>query len=150
MDKIAVESVFGYVEMALRENLKRLRQDKGLTQADLADKAGVRTASISSLEKGNGDPKLSTIYKIIEALECSPDALLMDIGSQSMSGVMKTMLERAENLPDRDLEIIADIIDTYCYTNGLASVFENGRRFTIVTKAGSGKDTKVLKERAKA
>ena len=142
--KIALRNILSDAEMAFPENLKRLRQDKGYTQADLAKHADLRVASISQLERGEGDPKLSTIYKLMDALECSADALLIDIQHVTLSGVMKTMLERAVQLPEREQSIIIDVIDTYCIQNGMNEVVSQGwRKFAVITES-SMKDKKVL------
>ena len=125
----------GYGEMAFGENLKRLRQDKGYTQVQLAKQAGLRVASVSQMERNEGDPKLSTIYKLMDSLECSADSLLLDLKHESLSKAMKTMLERAEKLPEREKRIVLDVIDTYCVSNGLNEVVEKGwKKFTIVTE----------------
>jgi transcriptional regulator with XRE-family HTH domain len=55
--------------MSLAENVKRLRRDKDWTQAQLAEATGLRIAHISEMEKGKGDPKLSTLYKLMRALQ---------------------------------------------------------------------------------
>lgn len=137
-----------YSLMAIGENLKRLRQDKGYTQYDLSKKSGVRIASISQIERNEGDPKLSTLYKLIDGLECSADALLLDINHISLNATMKTMLERAEQLPEREKTIIIDIIDTYCITNGFEQVVDQGwRKFAIITQ--ESKKDKVIDEISK-
>jgi len=142
--KVALKSEQECGTMSFSDNLKRLRQDKGFTQLDLARASGLRTASISQLERNEGDPKLSTIYKLMDALECSADALLLDINHLSLSGILKTMLERAEKLPEREKAIIIDVIDTYCITNGFNEVVDQGwRKFALITKDGM-KDQKVL------
>lgn len=144
--KITLQQQLSATAMSFGDNLRRLRSDKGFTQGDLAAKADLRIASISKLERDEGDPKLSTIYKLMDALECSADALMLDVNHVSLSGVLKTMLERAEKLPEREKHIIIDIIDTYCIQNGLSEVVDQGwRKFAIITK-GSMADKKILDE----
>ena len=143
---MTLHSNYGYGEMGFGENLKRLRNDKGFTQGDLAAKTGLRIATISQMERGEGDPKLSTIMKLMEGLDCSADALLLDLKHQSLSAVLKTMLERAQKLPEREQAIIIDVIDNYCITHGLSEVVDQGwRKFAIITKSGM-KEQKVLDE----
>lgn len=48
--------------------LRRLRQSKGLNLEDLSRLSGVGIATLSNLENGNRDPKLSTIFRILNAL----------------------------------------------------------------------------------
>ena len=55
------------------ENLKRLRARKYLTQRQLADKAGVSPDTIAKLETNRTEPRYITLYRLAEALECTPD-----------------------------------------------------------------------------
>ena len=43
--------------MALGENLRRLRKEKGWTQHELAERAGIKLTHISTLEKVESDPQ---------------------------------------------------------------------------------------------
>lgn len=49
--------------------IKRMRSKLGITQEELAKKAGVSQAYIAKLEGGQADPKLSTFRRIIVCLE---------------------------------------------------------------------------------
>ena len=51
------------------ENLRRLRKAAGLTQAELAKRAGVSQSLIARIEAGTVNPRLSTLRKILSALE---------------------------------------------------------------------------------
>lgn len=59
----------------LKRNLKRAkvfidaRQAKGLTQTQLAELVGMNQAEISRLEGEKGNPRLSTLNKICDALD---------------------------------------------------------------------------------
>jgi DNA-binding XRE family transcriptional regulator len=51
------------------EECKKLRRDRGLTQGQLAEKAGVRSvATIVNLEKGHCTPRTTTMAKIRKVL----------------------------------------------------------------------------------
>ena len=60
----------------LAMKLKALRDRRGLTQADLAKKAGVSPGYIARLETHRHDPKLSTLVKLAKALGVPVTALL--------------------------------------------------------------------------
>lgn len=66
--------------MDLREvfaaNLRRLRNDRGLAQDDLAYEAKVSRSYLSQLEKGAFYASLKTIGKLAEALNVEPAELL--------------------------------------------------------------------------
>jgi len=47
----------------------RLRIQRGLTQAQLAEKVGTRQPSIARLENGSSTPSMSFLYKIAKALD---------------------------------------------------------------------------------
>ncbi len=53
----------------LARRLKRLREHQGLTQAQLARKAGLTLGYIGRLEIGMHDPSLSTLRKLAKALK---------------------------------------------------------------------------------
>ena len=105
--------------MALNENIKRLRKDRGWTQLELAEAAGTRVALISELEKGKGDPKLSTLEKLMQAFECSPDALLMDRRKASTNALLQQALERGLTLDEAHKRILIHNIDMYCTAAGI-------------------------------
>ncbi len=60
----------------LAKNIKRLRQEKNMTQADLAEKLHVTRQTISSWERGNSTPDLELLPAIAEALGTDQTSLL--------------------------------------------------------------------------
>lgn len=103
--------------MALGDNLKRLRKESGLTQGDLSELCGIKLAHISKLERSESDPKLTTITKLIKALDCSADQLLFDKSCCSLNNWLKLSLEAAQTLPERDKATLIEIIDKYVLAN---------------------------------
>lgn len=60
----------------LSVNLLKLRAEKGLSQQELADKAGLTRAVYGDMERGDRIPKITTILKVAKALDCAPEKLL--------------------------------------------------------------------------
>jgi transcriptional regulator with XRE-family HTH domain len=60
----------------LSENLKALRELRGLTQAELGAKAGMGGASVSHFETGQRTPSLESLLRLADALDVTTDALL--------------------------------------------------------------------------
>jgi ribosome-binding protein aMBF1 (putative translation factor) len=56
-------------EFALIENLISARLAKKMTQAELAEKVGMKQAAIARLEGGDANPTYSTLSKIAKALD---------------------------------------------------------------------------------
>ena len=49
--------------------IRRVRKAQGLTQAELAKKAGVQQRTISKVENGQMNSELNTIFNILSALK---------------------------------------------------------------------------------
>ncbi|HEY7886212.1 MAG TPA: helix-turn-helix domain-containing protein [Cellvibrionaceae bacterium] len=115
-------------DVALGENIRRLRRDRGWTQGDLAENSGIRVGQISKLERNEADPKLDTLYKLMEALKCSPNALLSDVKKTSLDGLMEMALERAQQLPDEDKQVLLKLIDKYCIAVSMQGLVEDANK----------------------
>lgn len=113
------------VKVAIGDNLKRLRRDKRWTQGELAEASGVKVGQLSKIELNKADPKLETIYKIINALECSPNALLNDVGDLNLDGRLAMALERAQSLPEPEKNVLLDVIDKYCIAVSMQGLMDN-------------------------
>jgi transcriptional regulator with XRE-family HTH domain len=57
------------------DRLKALRIEQALTQAELADKAGVNAATVARLERNETEPHMPTVRKLAAALDVHPRAL---------------------------------------------------------------------------
>lgn len=56
--------------------LRNLRKAHGLTQEQLALAAGIERNYVSLMERGHNQPALKVLFKIADALACSPSELL--------------------------------------------------------------------------
>lgn len=57
--------------------LKELRQASGLSQEELAFKAGLHRTYISQLERGEKSPSLKTLQRLAKALGIKPSDILL-------------------------------------------------------------------------
>jgi transcriptional regulator with XRE-family HTH domain len=58
-------------------NLRPLREDRLLTQAELAERAGIALSSLVRIENDQVDPRFSSIRKLARALDVDPRELTM-------------------------------------------------------------------------
>ncbi|GIU29707.1 MULTISPECIES: cupin domain-containing protein [unclassified Shewanella] len=57
--------------MDIGESLKRVRKEKGLSQRELAKRAGVTNSTISMIEKNSVSPSVSSLKKVLSGLPMS-------------------------------------------------------------------------------
>jgi len=58
--------------------LKELREQAGLTQPQLAERAGLAKAGIANLEQGRTSPAWATVIALCKALAVTPDAFTQE------------------------------------------------------------------------
>jgi transcriptional regulator with XRE-family HTH domain len=59
-------------------NVWRIREERGLTQQQLAERAGLKQPRVAEIERSDANPTLLTISRIAHALGVTPDRLLLD------------------------------------------------------------------------
>lgn len=62
----------------LASNVMRIRNQRGMTQAQLAEAVGVAQPRIAEVERGDANPRLVTLAKIAHALGITLSELLED------------------------------------------------------------------------
>jgi transcriptional regulator with XRE-family HTH domain len=68
--------------MSLADTLKRLREGAGLSQADLAERAGLSLRSIQNWEQGHRLPKAAAVLALAGALKADVSALLAEVAGK--------------------------------------------------------------------
>ncbi|HWA25446.1 MAG TPA: helix-turn-helix transcriptional regulator [Lacunisphaera sp.] len=59
----------------LQTNLRRIRKEQGLTQAQLAESASVEYKAYQALEAGTANPTLKTLERLAKALKVHGEEL---------------------------------------------------------------------------
>lgn len=62
--------------MNVGENIRRIRESKGITQAWLAEQAGISQAMLCQIERGTKNPSLQVGKAIAEAVGCCIEDLV--------------------------------------------------------------------------
>jgi transcriptional regulator with XRE-family HTH domain len=113
--------------MPFAEKLSKIRKGKGLTQQEMAQKAGVGIAQIRRYEKGKSSPTLEVIKNIAKTLGVSADELIFDQGEGVASGRIldRELLEQFElisTLGPRDKEAIKTILESMIIKSRLEEI----------------------------
>ncbi|ARD66067.1 XRE family transcriptional regulator [Eubacterium limosum] len=64
--------------MAFKDRIKEARLNKKMTQEQLAQKIGVAKSTVTGYEKGNSEPNMLTVSKMMEALNVDANYLWQD------------------------------------------------------------------------
>lgn len=62
--------------MSIGENIRRIRNEKGLKQKYVAKNAGIGQPMLCQIEKGVKNPSIQTGKAIADILECTLDELM--------------------------------------------------------------------------
>ena len=64
------------IRQRLAQNLRRLRTEKGWSQEEYADRAGIHRTYISDIERGAQNPTIMIVEKLAQALDVKAAELI--------------------------------------------------------------------------
>jgi len=100
------------------DRLRKQREQKGLSQAELAEKAGLQVTAISHFETGGRSPSFDNLRKLADALAVTSDYLIGRSDQPELSAAAAGQLFRkAKNLSAADLEIVEEMNDLMAKRN---------------------------------
>ncbi len=115
------------------EIIKQLRKQAGLTQKQLAEKAGLSIASIQGYEQGKYTPKIETLSKIAKALDVSVESLFGGITIGFMTEYDLEKLDYYGLLGDENLRKINELFKLLNY-KGQDKAIEQVEMLTQIPK----------------
>ncbi len=87
------------------ERLRRTREDKGLSQGDLAHKTGLQPSAISHFESGRRSPSFDNLKRLADALAVTIDYLMGRESAPKTAGpVAQQLFRNFEQLSAEDQE----------------------------------------------
>ena len=92
------------------QRLRAARLERGLTQGDLAGKAGMPPASISHFESGTRKPSFANLRRLAQVLNASTDYLLGRVDDLGIGIATDPLYRDVEKLTDGDRELAKDFI----------------------------------------
>lgn len=80
-----IRAAYEALEPAYQVACRRI--ERGITQAELAERVGTKQSGISRLESGAQDPSIALLRRIAEALDCRLEVRLVPVDGQSAPDV---------------------------------------------------------------
>lgn len=102
------------IKKLLGARIKQLRQTKGLSQEQFAEKLGIATRTLCGIEIGKNFLTSNTLEKILEVLDITPQELFLVNHYQPREDLEQEIFETISKIKDREkIEIIYKIIKSF-------------------------------------
>ena len=92
------------------ERLTQIRKSKKLSQSDLADKLGIKTAAICHFEKGHRKPTFDHLLKLADVLGISSIDYLIGKEAARATSVTSRLVRDFERLSLKDQKVIQGMV----------------------------------------
>lgn len=95
-------------------NLYKVRKATGLTQAEVAEKAGLSDRTYADIERGNTIMRIDTLLKICNALHITPNEILVNDNSIEITeqDIANTIKNCSNNEKETALRLLSVYIDS--------------------------------------
>lgn len=103
-------------KVELGKKLREARNNAGLTQEALAEKAEIGVMYLGEIERGVKMPSLRIFIKIIDALDISSDYILRDVLPSGKEYVLDDVTEKLSQLTPQQRKGAVEILDAYIRT----------------------------------
>lgn len=97
---------------SITENIRRVREERGLTQEALAELAGISHSHLSKVESGSRTIGMKTYIKILEALEVVPVLVSEADGTEKSIELLSRFLCILKECPELELQFYLDTIES--------------------------------------
>ncbi len=87
------------------------RKERGLTQDKLAEKADISNNYLSHIETSRSIPSLETLMNICDALDVTPDYLLLGTSDRQKDYLISDIEDKLNQCTDYEKRVIFNLID---------------------------------------
>lgn len=99
------------IDKRIGKRIKERREQLGLTQEQLAEKLGLATHYISTVERGTTFPRCEKLILLLNGLETSADAIFCDVLDHSVSYKASVLSEQIAELPAEEQKRIMNMVE---------------------------------------
>ena len=98
------------IDKRIGKRIKEQRERLGLTQDKFAEKLGVTTNYISTIERGASFPRCEKLIAILNGLETNADAIFCDVLEHSAQYQANALYDELQSLPPAEQKRILDLL----------------------------------------
>jgi XRE family aerobic/anaerobic benzoate catabolism transcriptional regulator len=121
---------------AIGAEVRRQRAKRGMTRRQLAQASQTSERYLAQIETGAGNPSVSVLRAIAQALDLPAAALLPE--ASDGSAARRAIVDLVAQVPERELPALAKAIETRI---ALTQSADRARRIALVGLRGAGKST---------
>ncbi len=97
---------------AIGNKLLTIRKRMGMTQAEVAEAAGLSDRTYADIERGSVNMRTETILRICNVLHITPDEILTE-ESTSLAAKQAELIERLNTCNPKDKETALQLLSVY-------------------------------------
>ena len=95
--------------LVIGNKLFKYRKKRGLTQAEVAEKAGISDRTYADIERGSVNMRVETLLKICDVLSITPDDVLTEQGEVSF----EELQEKFSTLSPSDKKVALQVMEVF-------------------------------------
>lgn len=99
------------IDKRIGKRVKQARERLGITQEDLAEKTGLTTNYISTVERGMSFPRCEKLIILLNGLETSADSIFCDVLEHSGEGKASELSKKIADLPPEAQKRILQMVE---------------------------------------
>ena len=86
------------------------RKSLGLRQAQVCERCGINSSYLSNIERAVSIPSLEVFMRICNALDTTPDVLLLGTSARGDNGLRQELTEQLRGLDRRQLALVKSFV----------------------------------------
>ena len=99
------------IDKRIGKRVKQARERLGITQEDLAEKTGLTTNYISTVERGMSFPRCEKLIILLNGLETSADSIFCDVLEHSGEAKDSELSKKIADLPPEAQKRILQMVE---------------------------------------
>lgn len=98
--------------LTIGNKLHAIRKRMGMTQADVAEAAGLSARTYADIERGTVNMRIETILRICNVLHITPDEILTE-NTSSITSQQEELWKRLNACSPKDKEVALQLLSVY-------------------------------------